>query len=199
MSLHVQKLIKMLIVALYSALVFALKEVLAILPNIEVVTFMLSFSALIFPLTMSLSIPLVFNLCEILLHGFATWVILYFIAWPLLVIIIWTFKKVIKKYWWIFIILNSLWGFSFGTLDAFIHLLLYGKSAFYLYWLNGLIFDLIHGVGNTMIASIFYKPLMHLWETKLKYYIINDDEKDAINKNTKITDKLSKVTKNDKV
>lgn len=178
MSLHIQKLIRLLIIALYSALVFALKETLAILPNIEVVTFLLSFSALIFPLSMSISIPLIFNLCEILLRGFATWVILYTIAWPLLVLIIWTFKKLIKRYWWIFIILNSLWGFSFGTLDSLINLVLYGKSAFYAYWINGLAFDAIHGVANIIIAGVLYQPIMHLWNVRLKYYIVSFDATD---------------------
>lgn len=176
MSLHIQKLIRLIIIALYSAVVFALKEALAILPNIEVVTFLLSFAALIFPLSMSITIPFIFNLCEILLRGIATWVILYLIAWPLLVLIIWAFKKVIKKHWWIFIIINSLWGFSFGTLDALINLFLYGKSAFYLYWINGLIFDAVHGVSNTIVASILYKPVMYLWETRLKYYVVSYDD-----------------------
>ena len=184
MSLHIQKLIKILIIALYSALVFALKEALAILPNVEVVTFLLSFSALIFPLTMSISIPLIFNLCEILLRGFATWVILYFIAWPLLVLIIWGFKKIIKNNWWIFIIINSVWGFCFGTLDAFIHLLLYGKSAFYLYWVNGLIFDAIHGVSNAIVASVLFQPMMHVWNKKLKYYISTCQETTQLKEKT---------------
>lgn len=175
MSLHVQKLLRLVIIALYSAMVFALKEALAILPNIEVVTFLLSFAALVFPLSMSISIPLVFNLCEILLRGIATWVILYFIAWPLLVLLIWAFKRIIKKHWWIFIVLNSLWGFTFGTLDAFIHLFLYGKSAFFLYWLNGLTFDAVHGVSNTIVAGVLYQPVMHLWNLRLKYYIISYD------------------------
>lgn len=173
MSLHIQKLIRLIIIALYSALIFALKEALAILPNIEVVTFLLSFAALVFPFSMAITIPLIFNLCEILLRGIATWVILYMIAWPLLVIIIWSLRKVIRKYWWLFIIINSLWGFSFGTLDSFIWLLLYGKSGFYLHWLNGLIFDAIHGVGNTVVASVLYKPTLYLWDSRLKYYIIN--------------------------
>ncbi|MGL5268258.1 MAG: hypothetical protein ACRC8P_00590 [Spiroplasma sp.] len=175
MSLHVQKLIRLIIIALYSALVFALKEALAILPNIEIVTFLLSFAALIFPLSMSISIPFIFNLCEILLRGIATWVILYLIVWPLLVLIIWAFKKLIKKYWWLFIIINSLWGFSFGTLDAFINLFLYGKSAFFLYWINGLAFDAVHGVSNIIVATILYKPVLHLWELRLKYYIVSFD------------------------
>ncbi|MBE4704402.1 hypothetical protein [Spiroplasma platyhelix] len=175
MSLHVQKLLRLLIIALYSALVFALKEALAILPNIEVVTFLLSFAALVFPLSISISIPLIFNLCEILLRGVATWVILYFIAWPLLVLLIWSFKKVIKKHWWLFIVLNSLWGFTFGTLDAFLHLLMYGKSAFFAYWLNGLLFDAVHGVSNAVVAGVLYQPVMHLWDLRLKYYIISYD------------------------
>lgn len=179
MSLHIQKLIRLIIIALYSALVFALKEALAILPNIEVVTFLLSFAALVFPFRMAISIPLIFNLCEILLRGIATWVILYMVAWPLLVTIIWLFRKVIKKCWWLFIIINSLWGFSFGTLDAFLHLLLYGKADFYLYWLNSLPFDAIHGVSNAVVASILYKPTLYLWNLRLKYYIIDfNDEKE---------------------
>lgn len=184
MSLHVQKLLRLLIIALYSALVFALKEALAILPNIEVVTFLLAFAALVFPLSMSISIPFIFNLCEILLRGIATWVILYLVAWPLLVLLIWSCKKVIKKHWWIFILLNSLWGFSFGTLDAFLHLLMYGKSAFLMYWINGLVFDAIHGVANTMVAGVLYKPVMHLWDLRLKYYIISYD---AVESETQVT------------
>lgn len=193
MSLHIQKLVRLLIIALYSALVFALKEALAILPNIEVVTFLLSFAALIFPLTMSISIPLIFNLCEILLRGFTTWVILYFIAWPLLIILIWSFKKLIKKHWWLFVILNSLWGFSFGTLDALIHLALYGKSAFLMYWINGLAFDAIHGVSNAVVAGVLYKPIMHLWDTRLKYYIVNPD----FNENKKLNEQPSSPTNGD--
>lgn len=178
MSLHVQKILKIVIIGVYAGLVFALKESLAILPNIEVVTFLLSFAALVFPLTMSLSITLAFNLCEILLRGIATWVILYLIAWPLIVFLIWLSKKGIKKHWWIFIIINSLWGFSFGTLDAFIHLWLFGKATFYLYWIRGLMFDAIHGISNFMVAAILYKPILALWESRLKYYIINTDPDD---------------------
>lgn len=175
MSLHVQKIVRITIMATYAALVFALKEFLDLALiggfNVEVVTFLLSFSSLVFPLFMSLTISLTFNLCEILLRGLSSWAILYFVAWPLLVIIIWMLKKIIKKQWWIFIILNSLWGFSFGTLDSLIHLLMYGKADFYMYWINGLPFDAIHGIGNFMIATLLYKPISKIWDSRLKYYV----------------------------
>ncbi|WP_425381549.1 hypothetical protein [Spiroplasma endosymbiont of Polydrusus pterygomalis] len=148
------------------------KEALAILPNIEVVTFLLAFAALVFPLYMSLTIPLIFASLEILLYGANTWIFLYFSAWPILVIIIWIFRHLIKKYWWIFIIITSLWGFAFGTFDSLIHLILFGKSSFYLYWLSGLNFDAIHGIVNFMFSSFLYKPIISIWNKHLQYYII---------------------------
>lgn len=174
MSNHIQKLICILIIPLYAALVFALKEALAILPNIEVVTFLLAFAALVFPLYMSFTIPLIFASLETLLYGANTWIILYFSAWPILVIIIWIFHRLIKKYWWIFIIITSLWGFTFGTFDSLIHLILFGKSSFYLYWLSGLSFDAIHGIANFMFSSFLYKPIITIWNKHLQYYIIAD-------------------------
>ena len=173
MNNHVQKLIRILIIPLYAALVFALKEVLAILPNIEVVTFLLAFSALVFPLYMSITIPLLFALLEILIYFGNSWIFLYFSAWPILVIIIWIFRRLIKDYWWIFVIITSLWGFTFGTFDAIIHLILFGQSSFYFYWLSGLSFDAIHGIANFMFSSFLYKPIMSIWNKYLKYYIIN--------------------------
>ncbi|WDA54181.1 MAG: hypothetical protein PPFGHCPK_00611 [Spiroplasma endosymbiont of Drosophila atripex] len=175
MSNHVQKLIRILIIPSYAALVFALKEVLAILPNIEVVTFLLAFSALVFPLYMSITIPLIFASLEILLYGGNSWIFLYFSIWPILVIIIWIFRHLIKKHWWIFVIITSLWGFTFGTFDALIHLILFGKSSFYLYWLSGLSFDAIHGIGNFMFSSFLYKPIISIWNKYLQYYIIIDN------------------------
>lgn len=175
MSNHVQKLIRILIIPFYAALVFALKEVLAILPNIEVVTFLLAFAALVFPLYMSITIPLIFASLEILLYGANSWIILYFSAWPILVIIIYMFRHLIKKYWWTFIIITSLWGFTFGTFDAFIHLILFGKASFYLYWWSGLTFDAIHGIGNFMFSAFLYKPIMNIWNKYLQHYIIVDN------------------------
>ena len=176
MSNHVQKIIRILIIPLYAALVFALKEVLAILPNIEVVTFLLAFAALVFPWYMSLTIPLVFVCLEILLYGGNSWIFLYFTAWPILVLIIASFHRLIKKYWWTFVVITSLWGFSFGTFDALIHLILFGKATFYLYWLSGLSFDAIHGIGNFMFSSLLYKPIISIWNQHLQHYILVDNK-----------------------
>lgn len=176
MNNHVQKLIRLLVIPLYAALVFACKEALAILPNIEIVTFLLAFSALVFPLYMSLSIPIIFGLLEIMLYGGNTWVILYFSTWPILVLIIWMFRGVIKKYWLTFIIITSLWGFSFGTLDSFLHLLMFGKTSFYVYWIAGLPFDAVHGVANFIFSIFLYKPVMKLWTSHLQHYLLIDNQ-----------------------
>lgn len=175
MTNHVQKLMRLLIIPLYATLVFALKEALAFLPNIEVVTFLLAFGALVFPLYMGLSISFLFGSLEIMLYSSGTWVLLYFTAWPLLVIIIWTLQKIIKKYWWIFVVITSLWGFMFGTFDALLHLIMFGKNTFYVYWIAGIVFDGVHGVSNFMFSALLYKPIMLLWNQQLSHYIINDN------------------------
>lgn len=176
MSNHVQKLIRLLIIPLYAALVFTCKEALAILPNVEVVTFLLAFAALVFPLYMALSIPIIFGLLEIMLYSNSSWVVLYFSAWPLLILIIWIFLNIIKKYWWIFIIITSLWGFCFGTLDSLLHLLLFGKASFYVYWIAGLPFDAVHGIANFMFSVFLYKPVMKIWTSYLQYYVLVDNQ-----------------------
>ncbi|WP_308149698.1 hypothetical protein [Spiroplasma sp. AdecLV25b] len=176
MNEHVQKLIRLLIVPLYAALVFACKEALAVLPNIEVVTFLLAFAALVFPLYMAMSIPIIFGLLEVILYGGSSWVILYFSAWPILVLIVWMFRGIIKKYWWIFITITSLWGFCFGTLDSFLHLLMFGKASFYFYWIAGLPFDAVHGVGNFMFSVFLYKPVMAIWTSHLQHYLLIDNQ-----------------------
>lgn len=182
MSNHVQKLLRILIIPLYAALVFALKEALAILPNIEVVTFLLAFAALIFPLYMAITIPLIFALLEIMLYGANSWIFLYFSAWPILVITICIFHHLIKKYWWTFVIITSLWGFLFGTFNALLHLILFGKSTFYFYWSSGLSFDAIHGISNFMFSSFLYKPMIIIYHKHLQHYILVDNEKLLLNK-----------------
>ncbi|WP_342276997.1 hypothetical protein [Spiroplasma endosymbiont of Nebria brevicollis] len=114
-----------------------------------------------------MSIPLIFGLLEVML---------YFSAWPILVLIICMFRGIIKKYWWTFIIITSLWGFCFGTLDSFLHLLMFGKASFYFYWIAGLPFDAVHGVGNFMFSVFLYKPVMAIWTSHLQHYFLIDNQ-----------------------
>lgn len=116
---------------------------------------------------MALTIPIIFGILEIMLYSNSSWVVLYFSAWPLLILIILIFRSIIKKYWWIFIIITSLWGFCFGTLDSLLNLLLFGKASFYVYWIAGLPFDAVHGVANFMF-SVFYTN--QLWKYELVIY-----------------------------
>ncbi|WP_338972492.1 cob(I)yrinic acid a,c-diamide adenosyltransferase [Spiroplasma endosymbiont of Panorpa germanica] len=176
MNQRVQLLFKIAIIPVYAAMVVGAKEALALVPNIELVSFLLSFAALVFPLTMVFGIITVFTFIEVFIYsyGVAQWMLLYLVAWPILVLITVLFRPLIKRHWWIFVIINGLFGLSFGLIDATLNYFVWFNFDFPVtiaYYLRGVTFDVIHGVGNFMIAIILYHPVMALWNSHLKKYL----------------------------
>ena len=64
---------------------------------------------------------------------------------------------------------GALFGFStecFAITESFFYGPAYGLA----YWINGLTFDLVHGVSNFIIILLLYKPLRKMMDTSLKHY-----------------------------
>ncbi|AHI53495.1 cobalamin adenosyltransferase [Spiroplasma sabaudiense Ar-1343] len=176
MNQRVKLLFRLTIIPVYAAMVVGAKEALALVPNIELVTFLLSFAALVFPVLMVLGIITVFTFIEVFIYsyGVANWMLLYLVAWPMLVLIVLLLRKAIKWNWIIFVIINTLFGFAFGLIDATLNFFVWFNFDFPVtvaYYLRGITFDIIHGVGNCLISFILYKPVMLLWESHLKKYL----------------------------
>jgi energy-coupling factor transport system substrate-specific component len=150
--------LKITFVATYIALTYGLQVALASVPNVETVTLFLIVAGVQLPLRISLLIGVCFTSLEIITYGVGDWAILYLVGWSLLIGLAMIFKKVILKWWWVAVILGSLFGFLFGSLDALIKGMLYGVSGLLAYWIQGLIFDLIHGVGNFLVILFCYWP-----------------------------------------
>ncbi|WP_338983242.1 hypothetical protein [Spiroplasma endosymbiont of Othius punctulatus] len=156
-------------IACYSAMVFAMQWALYFLPNVELVTLMISFSVILFPFWMSASVCVAFTMLDVLIYGFMPWVILYLIVWPLLCLTTFLLKKIIEKQWLVFVLINTIFGLLFGSVDTLIFYFLYGfnNEATLVYWIKSIPFDLIHGASNFLIALTLYKPLSSL-KTKLR-------------------------------
>ncbi|ATZ18468.1 hypothetical protein ESOMN_v1c00830 [Williamsoniiplasma somnilux] len=163
--------LKITFIGVYAALVYALQVALASIPNVELVTLMLSIAGLCMHRYMSMTIALIFVLLEALTYGFGDWVILYIIVWPLLTLSFSLFKKYAEYAWVLVIAVNTIFGFLFGAIDAGIKYLLYDQSTMIAYWIKGLVFDLIHGVGNFMIALLCFKPVYAVVSRYCKKYI----------------------------
>lgn len=176
--------IKITFVATYIALTYGLQVALASVPNVETVTLFLIIAGVQLPLGLSLLVGVAFTSLELITYGFGDWALLYLIAWSLLIIISLLTRKLIQKCWPVAIVIGSLFGFGFGSMDALTKGMLYGLSGLYAYWISGLIFDLIHGVSNFLIILFCYLPVSKVvgmytdkffgqpLETKQKYWWI---------------------------
>lgn len=145
------------LISVCSAILVISKEVLAFLPNIELVTFLLLMYALHFKWTTSISIATIFCFLQIVLYGFGIWTPMYFIVWNGWVLVCLALKK--------FLITNQRcaflsagFGFIFGFLFS-IPFFFVSMQAGWAYFVRGIPFDLVHGLGNYIIMSVLYDPI----------------------------------------
>lgn len=145
--------------SLLGALLVASKELMAFLPNIEPVTLLLLCAALVYGLG-ALYPCYVFVLLEGLLYGFGLWFVSYLYVWALLVILVWLLRgRGSRLFWTVF---AALYGLAFGPLTAVPYLFIGGWRMAFSYWIAGIPFDLMHFVGNGLLAALLLEPLTKL-------------------------------------
>ena len=141
---------------MFAALTFALQVVMGPLPNIEPVSLLVILYAVTFGWK-SLYIIYTFVVMEILYYGLNTWNMYYLYVWTVLAVVAVLMRKVDQPMVWA--IVSGAYGLLFGALcgitDAFIGGVAYAVSK----WTMGIGFDVIHCVGNFVIALVLFKPL----------------------------------------
>lgn len=157
---------EMVLVALLSAILVISKEILAFLPNIELVSFLIIIFSRHFKLKNTFMIVNVFCLLQIVLYGIGDWTIMYFIMWNGLAFVSMKLKDKLKKADQL-AVLSGIFGLTFGAFFAIFYLLFSFETAFS-FWIKGLFFDLIHGVGNYLIMIVLFEAVDH-WIEKFFY------------------------------
>lgn len=151
-------------IALMIALIEVCKSALLFLPNIELTSFWIIMFMLYYGRKTYLVIP-AFILVEGCLYGFGLWWLMYLYAWPLLALITWIFRKQDSAIFWS--VVSSVFGLSFGFLCSFPYFFI-GlssggvKSGFvtqFTWWVAGIPWDIVHGVGDFVIMFVLYKPI----------------------------------------
>ncbi|ATZ16760.1 hypothetical protein ELUMI_v1c00310 [Williamsoniiplasma luminosum] len=166
--------IRIVFIAIYTALIYSLQVALSFLPNVELVTFLFLIGALFMPLWAILTVAICFNVLEFVTYGFGDWVVFYMIIWPIFVLLInLVFKKAILKHWWIGVIIMTVFGFAFGTLNTGVWMMFYGVSGAMAYWIAGFSFDLIHGVANMLIGVALIIPVMKVMKSYIPKIFVN--------------------------
>lgn len=136
----------------------------AVLPNIEVVSFLIILIARKFGLKSLLSIY-VFVSLEVLYYGLQMWVIAYLYVWAVLAVITVLLRKIDSVI--LFSLISAIFGLLFGTLCS-VPYFVTGGFGYGISWIiTGVGFDLLHCFGNFVLTFLLYKPLTRVLDKAL--------------------------------
>ncbi len=147
--------------ALLTAILLVGKEILAFLPNFEIVTLVLMVITLSLNLKDSLLIGFSFATVENLLYGIGLYTFSYYLVWFLIIIITYGLKDFLKnEYRAAF--LSLLFGLLFDLPFSLPYFLM-GMEVGTAYLLNGLFFSIVHAICNFLLALFLFMPLRKLF------------------------------------
>ena len=138
------------------ALLVVSKQAMSGLPNIEPVTLLIILFALELPRETPAAIT-VFILLQGVLYGFGLWWAMYLYIGSLLALLAWLFRRMGHALFWA--VFSGLYGLCFGGLCAAVYLFAKTPAFALSWWLSGLSYDALHGVGNFAIMLVLYRPL----------------------------------------
>ena len=141
------------------ALTFAAKLVMSWMPNIEPVSLMVMLFAVTFGKKCIYPIC-VYVAMEILVYGINVWNVYYLYIWLVLAVGAYCMRATQDPIPWA--ILSGLFGLLFGALCGITDVLIGGIGYAVGKWTAGILFDVVHGVSNFVIALLLFKPLREL-------------------------------------
>ncbi len=151
----------MTILSVLAAMTFAMKVVMASLPNIEPVSLMIMLFMVVFGWKGLLGVY-VYVALEFLVYGIGIWNIYYLYVWAVLAVLARLLRKMEHPLAWA--LLSGVFGLAFGALCAVTDGVIGGVGYAVSKWVSGIPFDIAHCVGNFGIALLLFKPLRSLME-----------------------------------
>ena len=140
-------------------LTFAAKFVMAFLPNIEPSSLRVMLFAVVFGWK-GLFPTYVYVALEILINGVNVWNIPYLYIWLLLFAAARMIRKMTHPLAWA--MLSGVFGLLFGVLCLPTTWIMSGFSSGLAWWISGIPYDVMHCVGNFVIALLLFMPLRKL-------------------------------------
>lgn len=150
--------------AMLAAILIAAKELLAWLPNVELVTTLLILYTLHFP-HLTPFIIYIFVGVECCLYGLNLWVWMYLYIWIILYFIVRLLHSAGSRLLWV--VVAAAFGMLFGLLCSPVYWVLSGWKTAAAWFMAGIPFDLLHGISNGIVTLVLFGPLNALF-TRLK-------------------------------
>ena len=142
-----------------AAILLTVQVALGFLPNIELVSLLIILCTLVYGWK-TLYIIYIFVFAEGFLYGFGLWWINYLYVWIILMLLIMVFRAKNSPYFWA--VFSGFFGLGFGALCSISYLFIGGVPMALSYWTSGILFDVIHCIGNFIITLVLYRPLRNL-------------------------------------
>jgi len=154
--------------AMLGVLMFALKFAMASLPNIEPVTLLIMVYAHTFKNKAFYPVT-IYVILEILVYGFGLWTIGYCYIWFILTAVsAWILPNIDNK--WVTALIAENFGFLFGALYIPVYLIASGWESAFAWWITGIPYDALHGMGNAAMILLLYKPLTKVFKEMYERY-----------------------------
>lgn len=141
------------------AMTFALKFVMAALPNIEPVTLCLMVYGTVFGYK-ALYPCYIYVVLEILFFGFGPWNFCYLYIWVIPVILGISLRHIRQSPVWAMV--SAVYGLLFGALCGIVDIFIGGFGYAVAKWISGIPFDIAHCLGNFAMALVLFSPLREL-------------------------------------
>ena len=159
------RVLRLVLSGLMGALLVVSKQAMSGLPNIEPVTLLIILFALELPRETPGAIT-VFLVLQGVLYGFGLWWAMYLYVWYLLAFLARLLRRMDHALGWA--VFSGLYGLCFGGLCAAVYLVAKTPAFALSWWLSGLSYDAMHGVGNFALMLLLYRPLRTALRTAKK-------------------------------
>ena len=146
----------LVLVAVMAAVIEAAKLALSFLPNVELVTLLITLYTRHFKGKILYAIP-IFVAAECALWGFGTWTIMYAYIWLIPALFSYLFRKQDSLAVWC--VIDGAFGLFFGALCSIVYLFAGGPAMAVAWWISGIPYDLIHCVSNIALVLVLFRPL----------------------------------------
>ena len=142
--------------AVLGSVTFGAKAAMMWLPNIEPVSLFVMLFAVTFGRKVVYPVY-VYVFLEIAVYGVNLWSINYLYVWGVLAFAAWCLRDMRSPWGWA--VLSGGFGLLFGALCAPVYLITGGVHAAVSWWISGIPYDLMHCVGNFVMALVLFVPL----------------------------------------
>lgn len=143
------------------------------LPNIQPMTALLIIIVLNLDAVDGLVIAFISLIVTNMVLGMGPWTLLQMISYAVIVLLTAVLKLLYRPDSLVNRVLFSIWGllvgFIFGAVISYLSYFLYGMSNLWVYWLNGLPFDFLHGASTV----VFYFILEPIFQPLIRKYYHN--------------------------